>query len=193
MRNIGKNNIFDAEKYSDWCNFKIKAVLYPEKLTEREKQRSIKFVPEKRRGNKQLLKEQIEVLREYERKRRVEDNLNEKTMAMRLSQISVFADFVGKPFDKVNKDDVLNFFESLKGLKPGSINNYKSAIKTFFQWFYGMTEKEYPEIVGWLKRKNSRGLKLPEEILTEEEIARMVSKADNSRDKAIISVLYESG
>ncbi len=35
--------------------------------------------------------------------------------------------------------------------------------------------------------------KLPEEILTEEDIRKMINAAYNTRDKAIVSVLYESG
>jgi len=35
--------------------------------------------------------------------------------------------------------------------------------------------------------------KLPEELLTEEEIKRMIEVANHPRDKAIIAVLYDTG
>ena len=35
--------------------------------------------------------------------------------------------------------------------------------------------------------------KLPEELLTEEEIQKMISSCANLRDRALVSVLYESG
>ncbi|MFQ5722301.1 MAG: tyrosine-type recombinase/integrase [Candidatus Aminicenantales bacterium] len=55
--------------------------------------------------------------------------------------------------------------------------------------------EEYPEEVKWIKSnsKKCERIKLPEEMLTEDEIKKLINTADNPRDKAFISVLYESG
>jgi len=103
------------------------------------------------------------------------------------------ARFIKKPFEEATKDDVLNFFDSTNGQKLGTINNYKNAIKPFFQWLHKMEENDYPECVKWITRKYENKFKLPEEILSEDDIIKMISKADNPRNKALISVGYESG
>ena len=101
---------------------------------------------------------------------------------------------IPKNFKDMNKDDIQKFVISLKErYAPSSQDVYKSCIKKFFQWFYKMDDREYPDIVKWIKTrtgKNSRG-KLPEELLSESEIRRMVGCCDNFRDSAMIMVLYE--
>ena len=187
---------FDVDKYNYWSELRIKAVIHPDELTEQERERITKFVSKTRKHKTPLSTEQLEVLRRYEKKRRIEDNFDKKTLANRLSQIANFCYFIKKPFNEVTKEDIIKYLEYLdvvKKVKAVTIDNYKSAIKTFFQWFYGLKDKQYPEIVEWMKRKRGKGLKLPEEILTEEEILRMAEKVDNPRDRALILVTYESG
>lgn len=71
--------------------------------------------------------------------------------------------------------------------------DYKIAIKRFYKWFRGNNE-EYPPEVKWIKTsfRNSKH-KLPEELLTEEEVTRLAQAATHPRDKAFVQVLYESG
>lgn len=47
-------------------------------------------------------------------------------------------------------------------------------------------------MVSWIKLGKARLTKLPEELLTPSEIRNMVDAAYNPRDRAIITVLYES-
>ena len=54
--------------------------------------------------------------------------------------------------------------------------------------------EDYPPEVKWVKitlKKNNN--KLPEEILTKEEVEKIANSADNTRDRAFILTLYESG
>jgi site-specific recombinase XerD len=66
-------------------------------------------------------------------------------------------------------------------------------MKKFFKLMEGNGE-DYPDKVKWIKtsgRYNHN--KLPEDLLTQEEIRDMIKAADNPRDKALLFVLYESG
>ena len=72
---------------------------------------------------------------------------------------------------------------------------YKVVVKKFFQWVggYDWNSREYPENVKWIrttvkKRRNKRP-----RILTREEVSRLIEAATTVQDKALISVLYESG
>jgi len=60
--------------------------------------------------------------------------------------------------------------------------------KKFLQWLEkeNLFDKLRPMFKG-------RGMKLPEELLTREEVERLIASAQTLRDKAMIMVLYESG
>jgi integrase len=65
-------------------------------------------------------------------------------------------------------------------------------LKKFFRWL--RNSEDYPEEVKWIKaRVKNSNPKLPEELLTEDEIRRIVSAAENPRDKTLVLVLYETG
>jgi len=72
-------------------------------------------------------------------------------------------------------------------------HDYKVALKKFYRCLRKY-EDGYPPEVKWIRttmRKNR--LKLPEDMLTQEEIKSMVRAAKTNRDKALIASLYESG
>ena len=80
-----------------------------------------------------------------------------------------------------------------KGVAPRTASDHLTAIKTFWKWLE-KTEDTYPEKVRWIKpSRRSAACKLPEELLSKEDIERLVNAAINPRDKALISILYESG
>jgi integrase len=73
--------------------------------------------------------------------------------------------------------------------------NHRIALRKFVKWVKGIDEpREYPKEVKWIKT-GLRELKnkLPEELLTEEEILRMSGLIEDPRDKAFILTLYETG
>jgi site-specific recombinase XerD len=102
-----------------------------------------------------------------------------------------------KDFDKMGKDDLKDMVRIIEtsNYKDWTKQCYKITIKKFFQSIKGCewNSKEYPEEVSWIKIVSRNSKRLPEEILTYEEIEKMVKNASNLRDKAFIFVLYESG
>jgi len=72
-------------------------------------------------------------------------------------------------------------------------HDYKVALKSFFRWLR-KCEDGYPPEVKWIKSTvKKRDTKLPEDLLTEEEVQRIILAAGNLRDRALIQVLYEGG
>jgi integrase/recombinase XerD len=104
---------------------------------------------------------------------------------------------VEKDFTEMNKDDVKNLVKKIEcsNYKDWTKECYKITIKKLFQFIkgYEWDSKQYPSEVSWIKITSKNNSKLPEEILTFEEIQKMVKNASNLRDKAFIYVLYESG
>ncbi len=69
--------------------------------------------------------------------------------------------------------------------------DYKIILHVFYKWL--RKTEDYPEEVRWIKATNRTTIKLPEELLTVEEVMKLVDTADNIRDKAFILTLNESG
>ncbi len=103
---------------------------------------------------------------------------------------------IGKPFRECTTDDIKKFVSQINSnqeLAEWTKHDYKILLKRFFKWLLG-NDKEYPQQVSWIKSSgNKNGHVLPEELITREEIEMMAKVARNSRDKAFILMLFESG
>jgi site-specific recombinase XerD len=95
---------------------------------------------------------------------------------------------INKNFDQFTERDLENFILGMGKYKPKTKHIRWYCVKKFFE-FIGKKDL-YNNLKPSFKKK---GMKLPEELLTEEEVKRMVEGAYNIRDKALIAVLFESG
>lgn len=77
-----------------------------------------------------------------------------------------------------------------------SKRDFKIVIKRFWRWLEPCDdEKEYPKEVRWIRTSQNGRLKKiikTKDCLTEDEVYKMIDAAIYPRDKAIISLLYES-
>ena len=108
-----------------------------------------------------------------------------------LSQLSKMLKTGLKNAKKGKIKDVVVKIEQSK-YSEWSKKDFKVAIKCFYKWLGG--GEDYPENVRWI-RANVRNAKhkLPEELLTEDEVKALSDQAEHPRDKALVQVLYESG
>jgi len=95
-----------------------------------------------------------------------------------------------KSFLKVDKDDIIRFLSELEqsDYSEHTKRDYRVVLRRFFRYL----DKE--DLIKDVKTtlRNSRK-KLPDEILTQSEVEKMIKAADHPRDKAIIGLLYEAG
>ncbi|MDI6708777.1 MAG: tyrosine-type recombinase/integrase, partial [Candidatus Thermoplasmatota archaeon] len=111
-----------------------------------------------------------------------------------LDDLPRIAQLLDNKFEKPSVDDIKKVVREIdkKDISPVSKQEFKKTIKKFYKWLNG--SNEYPSCVQWIK--SSRKLnnnKLPEELLTEEEVKKMINASGNPRDRAIIATLWESG
>lgn len=79
------------------------------------------------------------------------------------------------------------------GLSEETKRNIKVVVKSFYKHFIG-EDLYYPKQIAWVKTTVKKTKKmLPEDILDEGDILKMLKVASNPRDKAIIALLYDSG
>jgi integrase/recombinase XerD len=98
-------------------------------------------------------------------------------------------------FDKVTKKDIEAFisFIQTKNYAENTKKDFKVTLKKFYKWLRN-TGDVFPEEVRWLKANIKVNLtKLPQDLITEKEAYCIMDHAPSIRDKALISVLYESG
>lgn len=70
-------------------------------------------------------------------------------------------------------------------------HDYRVALKKFYKWLNG--GEAYPPEVKWIRVLSERSSKLPDELLSEGDVERLIDAARHPRDKALVAVLYESG
>ncbi len=97
-----------------------------------------------------------------------------------------------KPLKELTKEEVFNLIEVIKQrkVKPITIEDYKIILRGLFKYY------EREDILKLLKVNNrvaKNNNKLPEEILTEDEIKQLVSSEKSIMYQALIMSLWESG
>jgi integrase len=111
-----------------------------------------------------------------------------------LIRLRQLAKMLKKDFRICNKSDLVKLMEAIEkgNFTDWTKHDYKVVLKKFYKWL--RNTEDYPEEVKWInstiRNVNNR---LPEELLTEEEVLKLIKATSYPRDKALISVLYESG
>ena len=122
------------------------------------------------------------------------NGLSKARMLRYLNDIPRVAKKLDKDFEKVKKTDIEKIMAEIEtmDLAPATKTSYAVSLKKFYKWLNG--GEEYPKSVKWLRTtEKENNNKLPEDLLNDEEVKKMIEVALNSRDRALISVLWESG
>lgn len=116
---------------------------------------------------------------------------SEKTQKAYLADIHKFYTFVEKPLQGVTLADVQSFENSLSHLKPSSRARTIACVKSVLT---------FAQKTGYLQFNVGAVVKLPkiedrlaERILSEQQIARMFALENNTRNHAILILLYRAG
>ena len=108
-----------------------------------------------------------------------------------------FAKILSKDIKKANEKDLRKVVAQIEQseLAPESKKCFKVMIRKLYRFIRGINERgKYPKEVEWISIAIPRNHnKLPEELLTEEEIKRIIKNCGCLRDKALISSVSESG
>ena len=111
-----------------------------------------------------------------------------------MNLLQKLSEWLNMPFDKANKNDIMRVMRHIeqKNYASWTKNDFKVILKRFYKWLNG--DDEYPEAVKWIKctmKKNNQ--KLPEDLISQREVESIIKAADRYRDKALVSLLYETG
>lgn len=132
------------------------------------------------------------------------EGLSQRRVKKYSSTLRTLSNFLKKDFKKCNKDDLVNLFADIQSDKLGfELNGEKKTYAENTKRDFRIVVKRFWKYLGkedlvkdWLKTtKNKRLEKIikTKDVLSEEEVYKMVDIAQHLRDKAIISLLYETG
>jgi len=122
---------------------------------------------------------------------------SEATYYKYLERLPKVALLLDKDFADVTKEDLEKLFEKMlfeMRYSKNTIGGYKILIKRFYQWLLSYKRKHYPPLVDWIEA-HTRHHKMvrPEDVLSGEDVQKLIAAAMNPRDRALIAVLAESG
>ncbi len=103
------------------------------------------------------------------------------------------AEALGPAFLEPTKDAIEQFLVSVEDEEsaPDTKLEVRKTIKALYKWFQ---DGRFKDIVAWVKTTRSRSNdKLPDSLITEAEVRRMIEAAAHPRDRAIVSVMWEAG
>jgi integrase/recombinase XerD len=123
-------------------------------------------------------------------------DLNPRTILRWLDCLDIFLTRLGKKnVETATREDIESVVASINtlGYKEETKAKIKTIIKAFYKHFFG-EDTYYPKQVAWIRTsiKQSRRI-LPEDMLTDKEVVKLLQISGNERDKAIIALLYDSG
>jgi len=124
------------------------------------------------------------------------ENYSNVTMKTILIHLKNFGYFLKKDFKNATKQDIKNYLNEKKDLKPTSYATIKLRIKVFYKWLNGIEEKgKYPEIVDWIKIPIIEPPEIGQHelISTKETRDILIPACHNFKDKALISIMRETG
>lgn len=127
----------------------------------------------------------------------IADGMSAGRVVKYANTIKYWALWLDKDFDIVTKQDIAPVVTKIQlndRYTAWTKKDYKILFKRFFKWVKGT--EEYPEEVKWIHGRmklNETRLPAEGELLNENDIKRLLDVADHPRDKALISMLWESG
>ena len=124
-------------------------------------------------------------------------NLNYRTLGRYQYSLTKFLDFFKNDldFDKATREDIINAMAKMNDSDLAAETKRKIVVhvKVFYRHLLG-DDEYYPKQVSWLKTTVDKNTKiLPADLLTLDELMRIIEHGNSIRDKAILAILAEWG
>jgi site-specific recombinase XerD len=121
------------------------------------------------------------------------EGLTDHRVLKYLSTLRQIAQSIGCDFDKVTEKELKKLVSELErsAKSDWTKHDYKVTLKKFFKWMNNGEEHPATKFIKTtMKHKNK---KLPDDLLTEDDVLKMINESMNSRDKAILAMLWDIG
>lgn len=115
-----------------------------------------------------------------------------------LQTLRIVHHWLNKPMIQAKREDFIDLVSKIErnpNFSEWTKHDYKVILRRYYRWLRGFGDNDpFPEEVRWIKIgvRNANN-KLPEDILTLEEVQKIAKAAYTKRDKAFVITLFESG
>jgi integrase len=95
---------------------------------------------------------------------------------------------------KATKEDIERLMRAVRKLNysPYSVETVKAILKKYYRWLFGLSSNDsLPDCVKWIKGETPPQELKKEDLLTEEEVGRIISASNSIMGRALVSVFYE--
>jgi len=154
------------------------------------------------KSEKEILSENFNLIKIHIRKMKAA-NMRDQTLVNHYQSLTQFGKWCKIPFTELSENDMLDYSDWLDKQtyspkyilnKPRKAKKYSDGTKYAKQATVKAFLKQInKDAAAAIKIKPSHTRKLPEDLLTKEDIEALLDNCPNSRDRALISTLYESG
>jgi len=128
------------------------------------------------------------------------DNIGKARILKYVSTLKIVAKAIDKDFKKITEEDLKRFLIKIHNnpnLSVWTKVDYNVSVKKFYKWLEGDIKNNVcPKKVSWIKtsiKKKDKPKVKKSELLREEDIQLLLKNADNPRDKALISLVWDTG
>ncbi|MBT4446060.1 tyrosine-type recombinase/integrase [archaeon] len=126
-------------------------------------------------------------------------NIGTSRLIKYTTMIRIVAGKLDVDLDTATIEDIRKYVSEIQrsSLSPWTKKDYKGVIRKFYKWHYQCKGKnKYPPIVDWITttvKRSEKKLPSSSDLHLEEDIKKMLNTAENSRDRAFVAILWESG
>ncbi len=128
------------------------------------------------------------------------ENLGTARLCKYSYKMQLIAKEFGKDLDTATIDDVKRVVSKIQmrpDYSPWTKKDYKGIIRRFYKWHTETKGRnKFPPIVDWITttiRRCEKKLVQPAELHQEDDVGKLLRSAENSRDRAMIAMIWESG
>ena len=103
---------------------------------------------------------------------------------------------IRKDFEKATTNDIKHFLAEVNQSKYAdwTKQDYRVGLKRFYRWLKALPNDQDPPETAWIRIGGQNGKRiLPEELLTEDDIQKMLGVSESSRDRALLLTIFETG
>jgi len=143
-----------------------------------------------------ISKENKELIFEFDQHIATVDDLSILRREKYMCILSKDVEYLRKSFKEATEEDIKRVVMTIRNhptWAPNTKKDYQVLLKRFYKWLSG-DDEEYLRIVKWIKIKDENKVKITtDDLLTPEELERILSFSESARDRAFLHVLAESG
>lgn len=137
-----------------------------------------------------------------------EKHLKPASISLEIYSLKYFLELLGdKNVKKATRDDITKVVNKLNAVKSrwnsitskessklseNTQQHIQSSIKRFYKHYLG-NDEDFPRCVSWIKQKAIDNKLTKQDLLTEEEVVKIIEQCKNLRDRAIVSLCFEVG